>query len=94
MRGLLTFLIVLAFICAPSAYAANNGYMEGHPIYNDDYYSPSYNQRPDSPNYDSDYYDRTYDNNNSNSKGYNDAPQGNDIRDHNPYYDRYGNLKD
>ena len=49
-----------------------------------------------SPNYNSDYYDRTYDSRRSypnDRDDYNDAPHGNDIRDYNPYYDRYGTLK-
>lgn len=51
-----------------------------------------------SPNYNPNFYNRTYDNDRSYSDSrsqsdYNDAPHGNDIRDYNPYYDRYGNLK-
>lgn len=51
-----------------------------------------------SPNYNPDHYARTYrngqdDSDHLNGNEYNDAPQGNDIRDYNPYFDRYGNLK-
>ena len=51
-----------------------------------------------SPNYKPRYYDRTFDTHESLSSprsqnDYNDAPHGHDIRDYNPYYDRYGNRK-
>lgn len=48
-----------------------------------------------SPNYNNNYYNQTYDIHSSSNErdDYNDAPDGNDIRDYNPYYDRYGNLK-
>ena len=50
-----------------------------------------------SPSYNPDFYDRTFDVDRSVSgygrRDYNDAPHGHDIRDYNPYYDRYGNLK-
>jgi hypothetical protein len=86
---------ILAISCASFANAAgtDDGYMEGHPSYNQDYYNPSYNKSDSSPNYDSDYYNKQYNYNNNNSDDRNDAPHGNDIRDYNPAYDRYGNLK-
>ena len=85
-------IMLFMLCCIPFANAANNddGYMEGHPAYNDNYYNPSYNQSPSSPNYRSDDQNKAYSNN---KNDYNDAPHGNDIRDYNPYYDRYGNLK-
>ncbi|MDL2271588.1 hypothetical protein LJC23_00965 [Desulfovibrio sp. OttesenSCG-928-I05] len=35
-------------------------YMQGHPSYNSNYYSPSYNRIDSTPNYDPDYYNRIY----------------------------------
>lgn len=48
----------------------------------------------DHPVYDDSYYDkRTNVNPYQDRDDYNDAKHGSDIRDYNPYYDRYGNLK-
>ena len=49
----------------PASNSANNSrntydrYMEGHPSYNPNYYSPNYNESRSTPNYDPNYYDRT-----------------------------------
>ena len=88
-------LILFVIICSPSLSLANNddGYMEGHPSYNQNYYTPEYSSSPSTPNYDSDYYDRTYNQSGGHQNQGDSTPYGNDIRDYNPYYDRDGNLK-
>ena len=98
MKSSVMLVVLLVFVCMSTANAANtnNGYTQGHPNSNPNYYTPDYNRNNSTPNYDTNYYNKTY-NNNSNSDSYNnntnDAPHGNDIRDYNPYYDRNGNLK-
>ena len=95
MKYTFIFAIVFVFLSISTANAENNhdGYMEGHPSYNQNYYTPSYNDSSSTPNYDSSYYDRTY-NYNGNYQGQESStPYGNDIGDYNPYYDRDGNLK-
>lgn len=97
MKYSIVFIAIYLLSCFSIANAANaaNGddYMEGHPSYNQNYYSPSYNNSSSTPNYDSNYYDRTYDHNGSYQRQEDNTPYGNDIRDYNPYYDRDGNLK-
>lgn len=95
MKYSLMLAILLALLTNAQSIAANtdDDYMEGHPSYNDNYYNPSYNNSPSSPNYDSNYYDRTYNYNGNYQNGDDSTPHGNDIRDYNPAYDRYGNLK-
>ena len=95
MKYVLVFTVLFTVLILPTANAANSGdgYMEGHPSYNQDYYTPSYNNSHSTPNYDSNYYDRTYNNDSNYQNQDNLAPYGNDIRDYHPYYDRDGNLK-
>lgn len=86
---------ILALLALPvNAFCYGNnsqdGYMQGHPGTNDSYYSPTYDNRVNSPNFNSNYYNDTYGQSNNTE---NNAPQGNDIRDYNPYYDRDGKLK-
>ena len=90
----LLLIMTLTFVCGAvvNAAASDDGYMQNHPSYNNNYYNPSYNSGSSSPNYDSNYYGKTY-NDSDSYRNSNDAPHGNDIRDYNPYYDRDGNLK-
>ena len=67
--------------------------MEGHPNYNPNYYTPDYKSSPSTPNHDPNYYDRTYNQTREQHNQGDSTPDGNDIRDYNPYYDRDGNLK-
>ena len=98
MKSQIVFLMLLAGLFQPVTSQADplvtndTGYMQGHPAYNDSYYNYDYNTKPDAPNYDIDYYNRRT--NTSISRDDDDnRPHGTDIRDYNPYYDRYGNLK-
>lgn len=95
MKSLSVFIVLFTFLSFPVANAENTSgnYMEGHPSYNQNFYTPDYNNSPSTPNYDSNYYDRTYNGNDASQKSSVSVPQGNDIRDYNPYYDRDGNLK-
>lgn len=95
MKSALAFTIIFMLSCVSSANAANDddGYMKGHPSYNQGYYSPNYSSTPSSPNSDANYYNRTYNQDRDSQSQKNSAPHGNDIRDYNPYYDRDGNLK-
>ena len=89
---LIVFFTFLSLLPAKTA-STDDGYMEGHPSYNQDYYTPSYNESYSTPNYDSGYYDRTYNYNGNYQTQEDSTPYGNDIRDYNPYYDRDGDLK-
>lgn len=92
--SIISLIVAGMFIQTTNAfsYDINNqdGYMQGHPSSNDSYYSPSYNNRVNSPNYNSNYYNDTYGRSNNVESN---TPQGNDIRDYNPYYDREGKLR-
>ena len=95
MKYSFIFISTVLFACISTAHARSldDAYMQGHPSYNQNYYTPNYDKRVSSPNYDSNYYNKNYNYNNNYSDGSNNAPHGNDIRDYNPYYDRDGNLK-
>ncbi|MCL2761540.1 MAG: hypothetical protein FWD70_07845 [Desulfuromonadales bacterium] len=86
MKPSILLIVFLVFTCVPTANAAStyDGYMQGHPSSNENYYTPDYNRSTSTPNYDSDYYNKTYNYNNNHSNNRNDAPHGNDIRDYNP----------
>ncbi len=94
MKSFFVFILVVA-ICSPTLCLANSdeGYMEGHPNYNPNYYTPDYKSSPSTPNHDPNYYDRTYNQTREQHNQGDSTPDGNDIRDYNPYYDRDGNLK-
>ena len=95
MKSRFLTLLVVSILAQPAtafSYGENSqdGYMQGHPSTNDNYYQPEYQNRVNSPNYNNNYYNDNYGQSNNNE---NNTPQGNDIRDYNPYYDRNGNLK-
>ena len=90
---MLIVFLMLACVSTANAASTYDGYMQGHPSSNPDYYTPNYNQQYSTPNYDPNYYNKTYNYNNNYSDGSNNAPHGNDIRDYNPYYNRDGSLK-
>lgn len=94
MKIFFTLLLMIA-VCSPTVCQADNddGYMENHPSYNQNYYTPNYRSTPSAPNYDSNYYDRTDTQARGHSNQEDSTPYGNDIRDYNPYYDREGNLR-
>lgn len=88
--------IICGVIGIADAYDYRDNYMQGTPGINTDYYNHSQSYQPNHPSYNSDYYNQRPDTNSfgyRDNSGYNDAPHGNDIRDYNPYYDRYGNRK-
>ena len=84
MNKVLLLLVSLFFVATP-VYAWND-------IGIGSYEDPVRMTQENSPNYNSNFYDRNYSKSyNDNYKNdYNDAESGHDIRDYNPYYDRYG----